>query len=537
MNTETAFLSLDTFTIPTAYTNTAKTNFIFRNVNLRNIMGQMWEKYDLFSIRCIGVRYNGAVANTGSQAYMIQNNIKGLDWVNCYDEKYGTGQIYMPISSARGSNTSLTSVPTNNGVCFNFRKGSPIVNLEFYLTNLSTNGGTGTPTAITQMPDQVYNFLIQPAENNQNEMGYIGLYTNLLSGVPIIAYPSKIISDSARTYTYNNFDMRTVCSTFWDKYEDFEIVLAGYYQQGYVATVEQQIMPLALSGFNWVNNNTKAGTTESTAQAIVGILKSGISGSDHLSNFDLANSPVQFKKSGDAVNFTFQFRNYDNSAINGGLPTFTGGVPNRIAYLSFFIRPIKPNLNPQKATLCLSSAGLTTTPSNLGVTNADYSNITINNIDIRQACQSFWDKYTKFNIFLTAMYPYSTINDNTERCLNLYCEGLQLDSQIKDDNPQQTSQTWIVGPIYAQSVSVSGNFPITFGNTHSTMFYKTQDKVNLTFYVKELGDLSAPVTSQVLRGTLVFTIVPVEESKINDENPSENPLYKKQELYNRKYYN
>jgi hypothetical protein len=41
------------------------------------------------------------------------------------------------------------------------------------------------------------------------------------------------------------------------------------------------------------------------------------------------------------------------------------------------------------------------------------------------------------------------------------------------------------------------------------MFYKSTDNVNLRFYVKEIGDLTANVTSQALRGILVFTIVPI----------------------------
>lgn len=524
MNTDSAFLSLDTYSLAgTADINTTKTNFIFRNINLKNIMGEMWNKYDLFSIRCVTVRYVASVVNTGSQAYMIQNNLKGLDWVNCYDEKYGTNQNWMPIISARGSNTPISLIPTNNHWAFNFRKGSPLVNLEMQITNIGANGATGSPitgsglnTSMTSMPDQNYLFLIQPAQENQNEMGYIGLYTNVLSGVPIISYPSKIITDQARTYTYNNFDMRTACSTFWDKYDDFEIQMVGYYQQGYTGTVEQQVMPVSLSGFNWINNNTKKGSQFSTSEAIMGIMKGTTGGSDHQGNFDMFSSPAQFKKAGDAVTFTLQFRNYDNSEINGGLPTFTGGFSNRIAYLAFVIKPIKPGLNNKKGLLTLSSAELTTTKTNVGVTNANYTDITINNVDLRQACQSFWADYTKFNIFLTSLYPYSTVNDNTERCLNLYCEGLQMDPMPKDSNPQENSQIWMVGPVYAQSVSVSGNFPITFGNTHGGTFYKTNDKLNLRFYVKEIGDLTAPVTTQMLRGTLVFTIVPVLESKINN---------------------
>jgi hypothetical protein len=109
------------------------------------------------------------------------------------------------------------------------------------------------------------------------------------------------------------------------------------------------------------------------------------------------------------------------------------------------------------------------------------------------------------------MYPNVIAVANDERALSLYCEGLQLDQQMLDSNPQQTTQVWNVGPIYSQAISVSGNGPVTFGNGKSTTFYKSNDRVNLRFYVKEMGNPSATVLSQALRGTMTFTIVPVEE--------------------------
>lgn len=507
MNTDTAFLSLDTFSLAgTNDINAAKTNFVFRNVNIKNIIGEMWEKYEKFSIRLTSCRYFTSVGNTGSQAYVIQNNIKGFDWINCYDEKYSTSQSFMPIGFVAGSNTSKNVLPVNNQCCFNFRKGKPIIDIEFAITNLGGNGGTGTPTSITTMCETNYTFIIQPAENNQNEMGYLGLYTATASqtGTPPIPWPSKVVANNCRTYTYYSFDMRLPCREFWDKYDDFEILCGGYEYQGYVGTTEQQIMPITLSGFNW-NNFSKCGNTISQAEAVVAITKGRITGSDHEANNTSYYPPVQFRKSGDLVTFTLQFKNFDNSGLNGSTT-----LTNRLAYLPFFIRPVKKDMNHLKGTLSVSSANLTTTITNNGITNADFTDITINNVDLRQACESFWEKYNKFNIFLNCMYPNDTVTDAAERWLLLYCEGLQLDQQMSDANPQQTTQTWNIGPIYLQNIGVVNNGPITFGNTHSTTFYKSNDRVNLRFYVKQIDNLQATVLSQALRGTMTFTIVPVE---------------------------
>lgn len=508
MNTDTAFLSLDTYVLAgTSNINAAKTIFTFRNVNIKNIIGEMWNRYDKFSIRMVSTQYSNLVSGPNAFAYLIQNNMKGFDWINCYDEKYGTGQTYMPVGFVKGSNTPVYNIPVNNQYCFNFRKGKEVIDIEMNITNIGANGGIGTPT-ITAMPDQNYTFIIQPAENNQNEMGYLGLYTTQTTTGTITTpttWSSKTVTDNCRTYTYYSFDMRLPCREFWDKYDDFEILCAGYMYSGYTGLTTDQIMPLTMTGFNW-NNFSKAGNIQSQAEAVVAITKGRINGSDHEGNNDVYYPPVQFTKSGDLVTFTLKFKNYDNSALN----TYTA-ITNRIGYLPFFIRPIKKDMNSEKGTLSISSAELTTTMTDLGITNATYTNITINNVDLRQACEGFWDKYNKFNIFLTMMYPYNIVSDVSERWLNLYCEGLQLDQQMKDSNAQQTTQTWNMGTITSQSLNLSGNGPVTFGNTHSTMFYKSTDKVNLRFYVKRIDNISVAVNTTALKGLMTFTIVPVSD--------------------------
>jgi hypothetical protein len=507
METDSAYLELDTYSLAgTTNINATKTIFTFRNVDLRAVLGQMWDKYDKFSIRLRSMRYAAAATTPGgSQGYLVQQNIKGLDWINCYDEKWGSSQTYMPIVNINAANVAVGRLPTNSNYCWNFRKGQPIVDLEFFTTILILNTQTPT-TSNVNMPDQNYEFTIQPAEDNQNEMGYFGLYTNQ-SNNPT-TWPSKVITNNGRTYTYYGFNMRTVCREFWDKYEDFELLMGSYIVQGDTMTQLDALTPIQITGFDFMNNLTKQGSIYVTANAITGITYFGITGSIHISDVTQQYAPVQFKKSGDLVNLQMEWRNYDNSAINADSPSSN----IRQAYFSFFVKPIKRGLNNQKGTLVLSSAGLTTTMTDLGITNAAYSDITLNNIDFRQACASFWDKYTKFNIFLTNMCSYITTVDTSEVSAQLSIEGLPTDPQVLATNPQKTTTTWNVGTItpavnQAAPVGVS----ITYGNTKSTMFYKTNDKLTLRMYVTDLSNPAAAMTTQILRGTFIFTIVPVEE--------------------------
>jgi hypothetical protein len=509
MQTDTAFLELDTYVLAgTSNINATKTTYVFRNIDLKSVMGEMWNKYEKFAIRLQSVRYAAGTSNTGSQANNLQINLKGLDWVNCYDEKFGSSQVYIPICSINGSNASRSVIPVTSHYCFNFRKGQRIVDLEFNVTTLITNiaDPTVAPGALTLMPDQIFTFNIQPAENNQNEIGYMGFYTNPTNNP--IQWPSKVVSDSSRTYTYYGFNMRDVCREFWDKYEDFEIVMAGYTNQGYGGATSDGIpMPLQMSGFNWVNNYSKQGNTYSSVGAIVGLLQGPTGGSSHLNDFTSFYSPVQFKKSGDLVNIQLQVRNFDNSGLNLGLPS--SGV--RVAYWPFFVRPVKRGLNPEKALLSISSADLTETMTDAGIRNANWTDITIKNIDLRQACESFWNKYEKFNIFFTGMCNYVTTVTTTNWFLDLNCDGLQLNPQVASNNPQSTNQVWNIGAVQVNAGPTAASPSVSYGNTHSTTFYKSGDKVDLRFYVNNLANPTTAVTSQYLRGTMTFTIVGVDE--------------------------
>lgn len=497
MISESAFLELDTYNLPANDINAARTNYVFRNINLRNVMGAMWDKYDKFILKVVSRRMDSGTS-TGSQNNIISINLKGLDWINCLNENTPNSQIWMPIMTANYSNPAATSViPTNNGYGFNFRKSSPIVNLEF-LYSLTGVFGLDLPVAGNVYGQTVFTFLIEPAENNQNEMGVMVLYT-----VPTNTY-YKTISDNERVYTYYNFNVKDICREFWHKYDDFEIIMENTQAQGQgTKTNEQSLQVIQMSGFCWNNNLTKeASNSYSTADAVVGFVKTGLSGSDHRYNAWNNCSPVQFKKSGDTVQMRIEVRNYDNSELN------TSTLANRREAWTFYIRPVHKNFNPEKATLSLNSNGLTTTMTELGIRNADWTDITLKNVNLRQACQSMWDKYTKFNIFFTALNNLSTGGTRNDLCLNLSCQGLSTDPQY---DGRTTSQTWDIGYIVTyDNGTTPGARPTTYGATHSTTFYKDRDIVDLRLFATDINNNNLG-TIQCLNGTFTFTIVGVEE--------------------------
>lgn len=490
-------MELDTYNLPASDINTDRSNYVFRNINLKNVMGAMWDKYDKFILKVVSRRMDsGSVGGSGNN--LININLKGLDWINCLNENTPNSQIWMPIMTANYNPSATSSIaPTNNGYGFNFRKSSPIVNLEFFYTILGNNGMV-LPTVTAPYGQTIFTFLIEPAENNQNEMGVMALYTNSTNTF------YKVISDGDRVYTYYNFNMKNVCSEFWHKYDDFEIIMENTQALGIgTKTDEQSLQVIQMSGFCWNNNLTKkASNNYSTADAVVGFIKVGVASSDHRFNAWNNCSPVQFKKSGDTVQMRIEVRNYDNSALN------TSIIANRREVWTFYIRPIHKDFNPEKATLTLNSNGLTTTMTDIGIRNANWTDITLKNVNLRQACQSMWDKYKKFNIFFTALNNVATGATRNDLCLNLNCQGLSLDTQY---DGRTTSQTWDIGLIVTyDNGGTPGARPTTYGATHSTTFYKNQDTVDLRLFATDINNNNLG-TIQCLNGTFTFTIVGVEE--------------------------
>lgn len=498
---EIAYLELDTFSLAgTSDINANKTNWIFRNVNLRNVMGDMWDRYDKFIIKLQQLNTTGTQSfPSGSAIGMIAYNMAGLDWINIYFETGGSIQKWAPITQI----VSSTSAPNqefiypNGGFGINFRKGQPIVDLEFQIYPI-TSSNFNVNTTDTFNNNQM-TLTIEPAEDNENEMGVMILNTQTA-----ITTPGKIASSGSNIYTYYNFNIKDVCREFWDKYDDYEIAYPNYVAGGLTTTIPQAAQNVAMKGFDFMNNSMGIGNGNFVTDiAVLASNRYGNTGTTSTSDYMLP-ARVQFKKSNATMTLELQFRTYDNSEVS------TVSVSRRYQGM-FFIKPIRKELGCcEKGTLVLSGAGMTTTPTNFGVTNANVTNTTWRNINLRNACRGFWDKYTKFNIFLSQSQNNVTTTDSTEQALVLYMSGLNFETPW-NVNPNVGSQVWTVGGImFGHTITTQAIFAVTNGNTKGIMFHKTSDVVDINMYVQTLDNTALAATG-CLNGTFIFTIVGVEE--------------------------
>lgn len=491
--------------------NAQKTDFTFSNINMRNVLGAAWDKYKSFTMKVVSAGTFGTVAlGSGTTFGVVCYNMAGLTWENLHYDTAYMSQRFVPIAvlNLQVATPTQNALISNTGQSYNFIKDSDLVNLNFTITTTSNTGGQstfGVVAAGNNYPDISFHLVFEPViPGEMNECAFFGFNTS----PSIDSQVGRTISTDHKEYNYPNFDMLRLCRTMWDKHEDFEIQMA-FYNTASIGTPggNSRTMNIQLKGLNFVNSLTKnsnatdkMGTT--TESPIVGGIVFTNSATGHRAEMAYPIAPIQFKRDGNNANLTFNFKNSDNSTAFAA--SLTGSNPS--ATIGFFVKPI---YKVEKATLIINTGGLTTSQTNLGILNANSSQATFNNIDMRLVCRSMWDKYKRFNIFLTG-----TTSLGSSQALNgsyiLQMEGFNFINQTAWITSSNQTSTATLG-----AVAMGGSgapFAMGWQSSLVTSFYKTQDLVNLTLRAMPLAPASAFSNTPIL-ANYTFTIVGVPEDE------------------------
>ena len=491
---------------------TTKNSFTFNNIDLKNVMGEMWDKYDTFALKLVSVSTQGTTTVPTSPYGVVCWNVRGLEWVNLFNENTGThlNQQWAPIVflSVQQSAPQTTPLITNTGQSFNFKKGMRNVNLEFamsWIDTVSPNGYGGAPGQLGNTfiyNDVEFHFLFEPViPGKMNECACFLFDTNPDSQIRV----GRNISADRKEYSYPAFNMRNLCSLFWDKHTDFEIQMAQSLLRGSgTVTGDDRVALVQMSGPNFVNNGTKQSNdtnklTLSTENALVGSLILGATASTHTVENAYPVAPVQFKKDQDIMPLTITLKNRLNTGNYAA--SFTGTSPS--FQIAFFVKPI---YGVEKATLNINPWGLTTTETDIGVRDTNYTTFTLKSIDMRRVCGSMWDKYDRFNIFLTQITLTVGAASTANAAFMIQMEGFDFINQLSLTASNRQNQVATLGSFYG----LPDSNPRTVGIMSSaiTTFYKTKDIVDLTLTAIPLG--TTAFTSQPLIGLFTFTIVGVK---------------------------
>jgi hypothetical protein len=459
---------------------------------------------------------------SGTTAGVICYNMAGLTWENLHYDTAYMSQTFIPIAvlsaQVAGANQNLTI--TNTGQSYNFRKSGDLVNLNFTITNINTTGGPSTFGVITagnNFNDVTFHFVFEPViPGEMNECAFFGF--NTLS--TITSQVGRTVSTDRKEYNYASFDMRRLCRTFWDKHEDFEIQMCFYNFAG-IGTPggNARVCQIQMNGFNFVNSVTKNSNNSdrlgiTTESPIVGAIVYSNTATGHIANMGYPVAPIQFKRDKDNVSLTINFKNHDNS--DAFAFAYTGINPAQT--FGFFVKPI---YKVEKATLFINPTGLTTSQTALGITNADASQFTLNNIDMRQVCRSMWDKYTKFNIFLTGTTSQAGASQTTNGSFILQMEGFNFINQTAYITSAAQTAVATLGIVTMGTTGAA--FALGWQSGIVTTFYKTQDLVNLTLRALPIAPTSA-FTNTPLTCNFTFTIVGIPEDEDEAKELTQNRM-------------
>jgi hypothetical protein len=134
--------------------NAMRSSFTWNNINLRNLLGDMYDKYDRFNLclNCISSAYTGsALSGTNNSQVLIR--LTGLPWIGCNYNISSTGinanNIYTIITSFKFSSSTPQEPLTQyfNESIATFSKNSDIISITIdylRLVDLSSPDTTNT---------------------------------------------------------------------------------------------------------------------------------------------------------------------------------------------------------------------------------------------------------------------------------------------------------------------------------------------------------------------------------------------------------
>lgn len=160
------------------YCNEHRSNYTFTNVDLKLLMGDMYDKYELFNLQLVSLltEDNNAYDISGGMILRILNqpgitqsdrylniNMKGLNVINgTYDTQTRMNTSTAVIGSFKLS--SLFTAYDNNVVTF--AKGSNMINLNLFYTTVFNNDA---PNTYLEYPDVTYIFNIYGVKANDED--------------------------------------------------------------------------------------------------------------------------------------------------------------------------------------------------------------------------------------------------------------------------------------------------------------------------------------------------------------------------------
>jgi len=137
------------------------TNMTWSNINLRTLLGDMYDKYDKFAL--VPVSYQSAVAGpsigAGNDDRCVSINIAGLSFTNnVYNSASKTNQNSSVIYVTRFIVSN--SIYGSGGNVLTFTKNQELVNINIFYQRIFPTNGSYNLTTVNPFPHVIFTFNI-----------------------------------------------------------------------------------------------------------------------------------------------------------------------------------------------------------------------------------------------------------------------------------------------------------------------------------------------------------------------------------------
>ena len=145
-------------------------NLLWNNINLRTVLGDMYDKYDLFNLQLNSISQSAPAATIGAADNLrsMNLNISGLPFVNQTYSVSNACNINKTLLTTYKFNDTLGATQIyNNSSILTFGKSQETANINIYYTKV-VDGTVPAPT--NPYPSVVFQFSIFGVESTKHDI-------------------------------------------------------------------------------------------------------------------------------------------------------------------------------------------------------------------------------------------------------------------------------------------------------------------------------------------------------------------------------
>jgi hypothetical protein len=321
--------------------------FIWKNINVRHLLGDMWDKYEYFNISL--VYFNKARANLaeGSGADSVNRvaliTMAGLNWSgnNGYilrrpnDRRVAVVGTTNWLAHTDGGN-AIPLFSQSNAI---FRKSEEITDIEvelLYPVNNQNYNVTNFRNIIEKATARMGHFhfvftiypvlpalkIKRPLYTQQSASLVLRTYDISQLSIPTNNTNNQIgfITANNGYITWRNINLRALMgNSFYEKYNKFNICLKFYSQreQGGAMPTSHRVASLFMSGLQWSNQGYDVTTKSNSQFACIGITNTFFTGQQPNSVAGYSFNSLTFRKGGDITDINIEFKFPFNQNASG----------------------------------------------------------------------------------------------------------------------------------------------------------------------------------------------------------------------------